>query len=129
MIKTEILFRRTPLPVLVDALERACGGRTAAFYRATLQSAGEGLTLSTAAARHRGRLRRDGLSREDADVVLEVCAVLGRYDGATQAEAINRAVARLEDAAVQAREDAEAKGKLYRALGVTAGIVLALIAI
>ncbi len=130
VIKTEILFRRAPLQEIASLLEHACDGRTADFYRLTVQTAlKKGMTLQSSALRHRGRLHRMGLNKDDESAIMDVLQVLGKYDGAAQAETINRSIARLERSLAALREESASKGRLYRAIGVTAGITLALIVI
>ena len=62
------------------------------------------------------------LHEEDQSLLQEIGAVLGRYDGDSQRLAFQRIHGRLEDTILQAKEEAERMGKVYRTLGVTIGI-------
>lgn len=69
------------------------------------------------------------LLREDVALMEALGPVLGRYDGATQAEAIANCRARLLQNADCARQEQEWKGRICRAAGASLGVVLALLAI
>ena len=53
--------------------------------------------------------------------------MLGRYDGEEQRAALARTRAELGRALEQAREESEKQGRMYRALGLTAGAMLAIL--
>ena len=57
----------------------------------------------------------------------ELGDVLGRYDGEEQRSALARTRAELGRALEQAREESEKQGRMYRALGLTAGAMLAIL--
>ena len=57
----------------------------------------------------------------------ELGDVLGRYDGEEQRSALARTRAELSRALEQAREETEKQGRMYRALGLTAGALLAIL--
>ena len=57
----------------------------------------------------------------------ELGDVLGRYDGEEQRAALARTRAELGRALEQAREESERQGRMYRALGLTAGAMLAIL--
>ncbi len=56
-------------------------------------------------------------------------SVLGRYDGESQRKAIEEGVSRLDRQIVQAGEDRRRLGRVYGALGMTAGLFLAVLLI
>lgn len=66
---------------------------------------------------------------EDTALLEALGPVLGRYDGATQAEAIAACRARLLQNADRAREEQERKGRICRAAGASFGVALALLVI
>ena len=70
-----------------------------------------------------------GLSEADVRALTAALHALGRYDSAAQAEAIDRAVHTLNRAREEAEGELNQKGRVYRAMGVTVGIMLALIAV
>ena len=57
----------------------------------------------------------------------ELGDVLGRYDGEEQRAALARTRAELGRALEQAREESEKQGRMYRALGLTVGAMLAIL--
>lgn len=129
LIKSELIFKNTPLKAIISLLDEKCGGRACDFYRVTYDYAERGLTFSKAAEKNYSMLKKDGLTKEDIEIIRTVCGVLGRYDAAAQVEMINKALERLNEALSALNTELAAKGKLYRAIGATTGIVLALIVI
>ena len=129
LIKSEILFKNSPLPYMIFLIQQSCGPEAAGFYRAALDCARSGMTFSSAAGRACGILRKSGLSKQDAEIIRDTCSVLGQADGATQVEEINRAASLLGKQLELLKEEIASRGGLYRAIGATAGIILALMAI
>ena len=72
---------------------------------------------------------RFDLKWSEIEWIASVGHIAGRYDAATQADRLSGLIAQLEQALQQAQEEYGQKGKLYRALGVTAGVMIALVAI
>ena len=127
LIRTEILYKNTPLEMILAMLSDACGAQAAQFYQKTFAMAAQGMAFSTAAERHCQMLKKEGLTAEDIDVIRGACQVLGRYDSASQSERLQNAVRLLEGNLDELKGVLHAKGRIYRAVGATVGIVLALI--
>lgn len=108
-------------------LDDVCGGQAALFYQKTFSMAAQGMAFSAAAERHYQLLRKEGLLPEDIEAVRGACQVLGRYDSASQSEQLQNAVRQLEQNLSELKGVLYAKGRIYRAVGATVGIVLALI--
>ena len=126
-MERELSFRLTPMPEL---LERAAespppAGEMFARCRARLDELGE---------RPLSQLWREsvedtplGLTGPALLALEELGDVLGRYDGEEQRAALARTRAELGRALEQAREESEKQGRMYRALGLTAGAMLAIL--
>ena len=126
-MERELSFRLTPMPEL---LERAAespppAGELFARCRARLDELGE---------RPLSQLWREsvedtplGLTGPALLALEELGDVLGRYDGEEQRAALARTRAELGRALEQAREESEKQGRMYRALGLTAGAMLAIL--
>ena len=126
-MERELSFRLTPMPEL---LERAAespppAGELFARCRARLDELGE---------RPLSQLWREsvedtplGLTGPALLALEELGDVLGRYDGEEQRAALARTRAELGRALEQAREESEKQGRMYRALGLTVGAMLAIL--
>lgn len=129
IIKSEILFKGSDLASIMTLLTNRCGGGAARFYALSYENASKGLTFSKAAEKNFNLLKKDGLINEDIEIIKSFCNVLGRYDACSQSEMISRAIEGLEANLSELKGEMASKGKLYRAIGATAGIVLALVII
>lgn len=85
--------------------------------------------LQVAARRAAPELRKLPLTESDLRELDHVFDAVGKYDGETQAEALNHAILQLELQLKDARGQQAQKGRLYRAVGFSCGVALALIAI
>ena len=74
-------------------------------------------------------LRHFELSRGEIEWIVSVGHIAGRYDAAVQADRLAGIALKLQQAICSTQDECLKKGKLYRALGMTAGIMVALIAI
>ena len=70
-----------------------------------------------------------GLTEEDAGILTALGPTLGRYDGQTQAQALERQRKKLEQNMAWAREEQESQGRLWRTAGLCCGAALALLAV
>lgn len=129
IIKSEILFKGSDLRSIMTLLTNRCGGQAASFYSLSFENASKGLNFSKAAEKNFGLLKKEGLSAEDIEIIRGFCNVLGRYDACSQSEMITKAIEGLEANLSELKGEMASKGKLYRAIGATAGIVLALVVI
>lgn len=129
IIKSEILFKGSDLRSIMTLLKNRCGGAAADFYALSFENASKGLTYSKAAEKNFSLLKKEGLTGEDIEIIKSFCNVLGRYDACSQSEMISRAIDGLEENLSELKGEMASKGKLYRAIGATAGIVLALVVI
>ena len=126
-MERELSFRLAPMPEL---LERAAEspppvGELFARCRAGLDELGE---------RPLSRLWREavaapplGLDGPARLALEELGDVLGRYGGEDQRAALDRVRGELARALERAVEETERQGRVYRALGLTAGAVLAIL--
>ena len=67
------------------------------------------------------------LAEEETTVLSELGTVLGRYDCASQCEALRNTRERLNQSLSQAKENRARMGKVYSTLGVTAGAFLVIV--
>lgn len=122
LAERELAFRLTPMPELLSELSRRAQPPVNGFFSHCLadldqlgeQSLGE---LWDAAL----VLCPMDLAAEDRTALSELGQVLGRYDGDGQREAIALTRAVLEHNLSAAEADRDGRGRLYGALGLTAG--------
>lgn len=74
-------------------------------------------------------LRTEGFQKEDKQLLELLRSSLGYLDLTMQLETLKLVAAQTENALCKARERLEARGKLYRTMGVTVGALLALLII
>lgn len=126
IMKSEIVFRNREIDEVLSLICEYCGGTAESFFRQIREN---GKSLDKAYIDAEYILKKDGLKSEDISEIESLMLVLGRYDSATQAEHIDRALKRLEGLKEHAANEQEKNGKLYGALGLCAGIMLAVILI
>ena len=74
-------------------------------------------------------LTNKGFKKEDKVLLEQLGNSLGYLDLTMQTENLNLAILQTDDAIMNAKEQLETKGKLYRTMGVTAGAFLTLLII
>lgn len=128
LAERELSFRLTPTPELLERLSRQVPPPAGAFFarcREDLDHLGE---ESLAEIWQKALLRSTpDLTEEDRRIVAQVGSVLGRYDGPGQEEAFRQIRARLSHALERAEADRDSRGKVMKALGLTAGCFLAIL--
>jgi len=130
IIKAEVVFRALPLPRLLDGLARDGEGAAAHFFGGIGARMGErGDSFWACAQPALKNLKATGLLGSDVRALSVALHVLGRYDSGTQAEALDCGIAALSRALEEARAELGQKGRVYRAMGVTVGIMLALMVV
>ncbi len=117
-LRDELTQRGTPLPDIL----RSGGDRPHLPLAALEKRLRAGKTASEA-------LRAQGLppERETTRILEELCMVLGRYDGATQGAACDRAIGRLDTRRGALTRQLEEKGSVYRAVPLALGLMAALV--
>lgn len=71
----------------------------------------------------------EGLQKEDQILLEQLGSSLGYLDLTMQTETLNLAILQADEAIMHAKEQQEAKGKLYQTMGVTVGALLTLLII
>ena len=122
------VFSLSPTPELLEKLSRQVPPPANGFFarcRADLSQLGE----KSLAEIWQGALAVSApdLTEEDRDLLAQVGNVLGRYDGPGQQEAFGQVRAGLAHALEGAEQDRDSRGKVMKALGLTAGCFLAIL--
>ena len=128
ILKAEIVFRALPIPQILHRIEEECSGPAAGFFSVTAQvMQKENTGFHPAAERQLESLKRCNLKKGDIRHIAEALHALGRYDAGAQAQALTAAEVSLQQELDDVRKEAAQKGKLYQAVGLTTGIMLALV--
>lgn len=127
-IKAEIVFRSTPITVILECLSRKEDNFTALYFKAVSENL-QVLCIQSAAEQAMVELKKMPLTEADLHELQHVFDVIGRYDAMTQSEALTRSITALEYQLADAKLQQGQKGKLYQAVGLSCGIALALIAV
>ncbi len=119
----DLAFSLPPVEALLEEMGKGSGGPVAAFFQHCrtrfLNRREERLEEIWSTCLVEAKLP---LKEGDRNLVMEIGGVLGRYDGDSQRLALSRIHGRLEEALEGAREEAARLGRVYGALGVTAGL-------
>lgn len=127
IIKAEIVFRAAPMPRLLETAESEISGAAAEFFgRISARMGGKGCSFWQAAEHEAVFLQESGLNAADCRSITQAMYSLGRYDAAMQADVINSVIRHLESELKRVEAETAQKGKVYSAMGITAGIILAL---
>ena len=129
IIKAELVFRRAPLPDIIGVLKNECPGVAAGFFTLISKEMESGQSFQSAFAKCSAKLHLYSLTRADEQALAPAMQAFGKYDAQGQAEIISGVIRRLEAEVQGAEKLASEKGKLYKAVAVSAGIMLALIII
>lgn len=128
LMRSEVMDRLAPMPDIAERLAATGPEETRAFFR-SLSVEMEGLgerELSEIWSSCTGCL---GLRYEETEALRTLGRSLGRYGADEQNAAIIRCMSLLETFQAQARTEAASGAKLYGGLGVTVGLLLAIMLI
>lgn len=126
-MERELTFRLASMPELLESAARAAGPPTDGFFRRCLEEMGRLGEKSLAEIWGESLDRAGELGQPALAALRELGTVLGRYDGESQKESLAAACSELERCLQQARAERERLGRVYTALGMTAGAVLAIL--
>lgn len=128
VMKRELSWKLTSLPELLTRASQETKGQVSDFFR-----------LCSIGARHlNGRPFRQiweqgmesvrlQIEPEDLAVLQQVGGVLGRYDGEHQRQALEEAIARMDERRRAAADRRNRMGRVYGTLGLTAGAFLVIL--
>lgn len=129
VMKSEICDLLTPMPELLERMAKQAEPPVNQFFINCLGHMKNSLPFSQAwvkAVRETAGLQ---LYAEEMLCLCELGMLLGRYEAEEQRAAINRALIRLEEFHRRAGEDMEGRGKVCAVMGISAGLMIAIIMI
>ena len=124
-VQRELTWKLAPLPDALNQAARQCGGVPGDFFALCAQGAqhlrGRTFFQVWQQAAEASQLRLESV---DAQLLEVLGTVLGQYDGDSQRLALEHTRQELEVQLAEAVEQRRRLGRVYGALGVTAGAVL-----
>ena len=129
MMQSEIEYRMTPLPQLLQQLSTGCQTAVGELLLrwAQILSQPDGATVSYAFRRALGSVHSLALSRQSVQELSALALSLGRFDAAGQARSIAASCARLRQELSFLEAEKRARCRSYCTIGVCAGLALAVI--
>lgn len=129
IMQSEILFRLTPIPELLQYLSETASGPSRIFFEnccREINRLGEEslLRIWKKALKNTPELE---LHSEEERALLDLGAVLGKYDLDGQGRAIAYAVSRLEKILQDAKTEKQMQSKVYGIMGIAAGLAVVII--
>lgn len=128
-MKSEFLFRKTPLPELVRILSVSSNGDVAAFWGVVADALYQRRESSVYEIMRRALSSRQaaGFSVPVRRILLNLGAGLGHYDTAGQVRAVDLALSRLGGQLTELQAEQKARVRSYCTLGICAGLALAIL--
>lgn len=124
-VQRELSWKLAPLPDALNLAAHQCQGAPGEFFTLCAHGA-QNLRGRTFAQvwQQAGEASQMRLEQLDVELLDALGAVLGQYDGESQRQAVEHTREQLEEQLAQASEQRRRLGRVYGALGVTAGAVL-----
>lgn len=129
ILQAEIVFRRATLEEALLKVTQSVHGTVGEFFGGVRTRMENKMTFTEGFENALPRLGKSGLTKADTDILGDLTGILGRYDSIEQAHMLKNLRTNVESQFNQSREELLQKGKLYSALGVSFGIMLALMAV
>lgn len=129
LLKSELSAHGTPLPQAFGFLAAATSGSTAAYFSAAAKEMNKNRWMTPDRGLRLAESQLKELTGEDPvrQVLHDLGAGLGRFDLEGQLGGIGCAVARMEQFQKEAEAEKSLRCKTYRALGICAGLALAIL--
>lgn len=124
-VQRELSWKLAPLPDALNLAAQQCQGGPGEFFTLCAHGAQNlrGRTFSQV-WQQAGEASQMRLEQLDVELLDALGSVLGQYDGESQRQAVEHTREQLEEQLAQACEQRRRLGRVYGALGVTAGAVL-----
>lgn len=127
-IQAELSFSLTPMPELLQRLKKESEEPLKSFFGICAEGlSGLGDTSFSSVWNQALRLEILALRPEDCIPLEQLGTVLGRYDAEGQRATVGNVCVRLSQQLADAREKQEKMGRVYRTLGISAGVLCVLL--
>ena len=129
VLQAEIVFKRSELSEALKAVSLRVKGISNSLWSGMRDGLENDMLFEESFNAQKEGFKKLGLTKEDVNVFRNITGVLGKYDSLEQAQMLKNIKALLENQWTESERELKEKGKLYRALSISFGIVVALIAV
>lgn len=129
ILQAEIVFKRADIINAIDAAARRTKGNTAMFWKNVCSGLKDNESTDKAFKKAFESVKNRGVTKEDIEVINTLAGVLGKYDSLEQAQMLKNIKELINIQWLESNKELKEKGKLYRALGLSFGIVIALVVV
>lgn len=127
ILQAEIVFKRSGLHTAVNTVKARTGSDVSGFWEEVIRALNNNEGVEKGFDKGLAILKNRGLSKEDVDAIKLLGGVLGKYDSFEQARLMKNIKELITVQYKDAVKELADKGKLYRAMGISIGIVVALV--
>ena len=127
ILQAEIVFKRSGLHTAVNTVKARTGSDVSGFWEEVIRALNNNEGAEKGFDKGLAILKNRGLSKEDVDAIKLLGGVLGKYDSFEQARLMKNIKELITVQYKDAVKELADKGKLYRAMGISIGIVVALV--
>lgn len=129
ILQAEIVFKRADIVSAIENAATRTNGHTSVFWENVCNNIQNGNGTDQAFKKAFEIIRNKGITKEDFDVINTLAGVLGKYDSLEQAQMMKNIKELINMQWLESNKELKEKGKLYRALGLSFGIVIALVVV
>ena len=129
LMRSELSYCGTPLPKVFALMAAASEGVVAAMFSSVAKCMDKFRWITPDACMRRVMSEQTVISRIPGipDTLLQLCATLGSYDLDHQLRGIDLAASRINQMIVEVDQELKGKCRMYRTIGVCAGLALAIL--
>lgn len=126
ILQAEIIFKRAESYRAISIVSSRLSGISREFWAGIAEELSSGKTFKEAFKKCSSILKKVGLTADDIESFEGITAVLGRYDSFEQAQMLKNIKETVKSQWLESDKELKEKGKLYKALGLSFGIVIAI---
>ena len=123
MIKSELLLNNSSRRDLFKSVIEQCNGEISDYF-VLLNKEDDGIILEESSLEY---LKKMELKSAEISEIYENLCIIGKFDLSTQQELIDKSIKRLELMVDNATLEMMKNGKLYKALGLSSGLIIGLL--
>lgn len=129
ILQAEIVFKRAELSQAILEAAMRVKGISSVFWHSVYDIINKGEGIDKAFDMSLNDMKMKGLTKEDVDIIGSLTGILGKYDSLEQAQMLKNVKELINVQWRESDREFKEKGKLYRALGLSFGIIVALVMI
>lgn len=129
ILQAEIVFKRANLIDATNSIARRVKGYASEFWKEVHKNIKNNESIAKAFEKGFETIKHKGITKEDIEVINTLAGVLGKYDTLEQAQMVKNIRELINMQWTESNRELKERGRLYRALGLSFGIVIALVVI